>query len=189
MPALPEPVWPLSDGVVGLRRFTLDDVSEVTRACQDPEIHRWTASIPHPYEEHHAREWIAKHDEFWAEGTRAPFAICSAPRGDLLGSMSLDDIDLKDRIAGVGYWAAPWARNRGVTTRALELLCRWGFDVLGLRVLHLMTLPGNRASERVAEKAEFSLAGQISDFRPSGALDRDAVYQVNHWKRQPVEAG
>ncbi len=140
--ALPEPAWPLSDGVVALRRFRLDDVGEVTRACQDTEIPRWTASIPQPYEDHHAWEWIAKHDSFWAEETQAPFAFCWASTGDLLGSMTLDGIDMDRRTAGAGYWAAPWARNRGTTTRALEVVCRWGFDVLGLRVIHLMTLLG-----------------------------------------------
>jgi hypothetical protein len=43
----------------------LDDVLDVTRACQDPEIPRWTAGIPHPYEEHHALEWISRHDAMW----------------------------------------------------------------------------------------------------------------------------
>jgi hypothetical protein len=56
MAALPEPDWPLTDGVVGLRRFTLSDVAAVTAACQDPEIPRWTAGIPDPYEERHARD-------------------------------------------------------------------------------------------------------------------------------------
>jgi hypothetical protein len=65
VPPLPQPPLPLSDGVVALRRFTLDDVLDVTRACQDPEIPRWTAGIPHPYEEHHALEWISRHDAMW----------------------------------------------------------------------------------------------------------------------------
>jgi RimJ/RimL family protein N-acetyltransferase len=44
-----------------------------------------------------------------------------------------------------------------------------------------MTIPGNRASERVAEKAGFTLVGQRADYKPSGALDPDALYEVNHW--------
>lgn len=43
MTALPPLTEPLTDGVVSLRRFTLDDVAAVTMACQDPEIPRWTA--------------------------------------------------------------------------------------------------------------------------------------------------
>jgi RimJ/RimL family protein N-acetyltransferase len=181
VPALPEPPSPVSDGTVALRRFTFDDVLEVTTACQDPEIPRWTASIPEPYEEHHARGWIARHDTAWAEGTDASFAFCSVPTGELLGSMALGDIDLDHRSAAAGYWAAPWARNRGATTRALRLACRWGFDALDLEIVNVMTLLGNQASERVAEKAGFRLVRQVYDFKPSRALDPGALYQVKHW--------
>ena len=181
MPSLPEPDWPLSDGVVSLRRFTLDDVSVVTRACQDPEIPRWTASIPTPYEERHAREWISRHDAWWASGKRAPFAFCTAATNDLLGSMGLTGIDW-DRLTGAaGYWAAPWARNKGATTRALRLLCQWAFGTVNLGAIELMTVVGNVASERVAENAGFELSGTIDDYAPRGALDPGSTYQVRRW--------
>jgi RimJ/RimL family protein N-acetyltransferase len=179
--ALPAPKDPLSDGVVTLRRFTLDDVAAVTRACQDPEIPRWTAGIPEPYEEHHAREWIALHDRFWDQEGRATFAFCDASRGELLGSMTLADVDFAAGSAVAGYWAAPWARIRGATTRALTLICQWGFDVLHLRVVSLMTLPGNIASERVAQKAGFVLAGVLEDYKPPRALDSEARLEVTKW--------
>jgi RimJ/RimL family protein N-acetyltransferase len=181
MIALPAPAWPLTDGVVVLRRFSLDDVPAVTRACQDPEIPRWTAGIPDPYEKRHAREWIAQHDRFWNEDGRAAFAFCAAETGELFGSMTLAEIDLADRSATAGYWAAAWARNRGATTRALKLVCAWGFASLGIDTVHLMTLPGNVASERVAEKAGFELIGTLDDYKPSRALDSEARYRVNRW--------
>ena len=107
MPALPALTEPLTDGVVSLRRFTLDDVAAVTRACQDPEIPRWTAGIPDPYEEHHARGWIMLHDAFWSKEGRAAFAFCDARNGELLGSMALGEVDFTARSAVAGYWAAP----------------------------------------------------------------------------------
>ena len=164
-----------------LRRFTLDDVGAVTRACQDPEIARWTAGIPESYEEHHARGWILLHDEFWSRQGRAPFAFCEAATGELLGSMTLGEIDLSSRSAVAGYWAAPWARSRGATTRALRLACTWGFDVLGLDVINLMTLPGNVASERVAQKAGFVSVGTVRDYAPPRAIDPEARHDVKQW--------
>jgi len=181
MPSLPEPNWPLSDGVVTLRRFTLDDTSVVTRACQDPEIPRWTASIPVPYEERHAREWISRHDGWWASGERAPFATCSATAGDFLGSMGLTGIDWDRLIGAAGYWAASWARNTGATTRALRLLCGWALDVVNLDAIELMTVIGNLASERVAEKAGFKLTETIDDYAPRRALAPGSTYQVRYW--------
>ncbi|HEY6429343.1 MAG TPA: GNAT family N-acetyltransferase [Acidimicrobiales bacterium] len=181
MVALPAPERPLSDGVVTLRRFTFDDVPAVARACQDPEIPRWTAGIPQPYEEEDARSWIGRHDHFWAQEQVAAFAFCDAADGELLGSMSLAEVDFTSRSANVGYWAAPWARRRGATTRALRLICGWGFEVLGLDVIHLMTLPGNVASERVAEKAGFASVGMLDDVRLRRALDPEARHRLRHW--------
>jgi RimJ/RimL family protein N-acetyltransferase len=181
MTALPELTEPLTDGVVTLRRFTPDDVAAVTRACQDLEISRWTAGIPAPYEEVHARGWIALHDSFWNQEGRAAFAFCDTESGELLGSMALAEVDFTTRSAVAGYWAAAWARNRGATTRALTVACNWGFDVLGLQEVKLMTLPGNRASERVAEKAGFVAAGMLQDYTPPRALDPTARHEVTLW--------
>lgn len=69
------------------------------------------------------------HDAFWSKEGRAAFAFCDARSGELLGSMALGEVDFTARSAVAGYWAAPWARNRGATTRALVLASRWGFDV------------------------------------------------------------
>jgi RimJ/RimL family protein N-acetyltransferase len=179
--ALPVPEQPLTDGVITLRRFTVDDVTAVTRACQDPDISRWTAGVPRPYTELHAREWIDLHDRFWDEGGRAPFAFCDAVDAEFLGSMTLAEIDLEDRSALVGYWAAPWARNRGATTRALALVCRWGFETLGLDIVSLITLPGNVASERVAQKAGFVLEEVLSDYTSPRARDPEARHDANRW--------
>ena len=184
MPVLPEPSWPLSDGVVALRRFTLEDVADVTRACQDPEIARWTASIPWPYEEQHARYWICRHDAAWTEGTSAPFACCSATTGEFRGSIALEGIDWDQHTATAGYWAAPWARNEGSTTRGLRLVCDWGFGAADLRSIDLMTKIGNVASERVAEKAGFVVLGTIAQYEPARAVDPDARHEVKHWIRR-----
>jgi len=66
---------------------------------------------------------------------------------------------------------------RGVARRAtLERVA-----LLEIDAVHLMTLPGNVASERVAEKAGFDLVGTLDDYKPSRAVDPDAHYRVNRW--------
>jgi RimJ/RimL family protein N-acetyltransferase len=109
----------------------------------------------------------------------SPFAMPEAM--SYFGSMALGEIDFTTRSAVAGYWAAPWARNRGATTRAVVLACRWGFDVLSLDEINLMTLPGNVASERVAEKAGFVLVGIVQDYAPPRALDSEARHEVKRW--------
>src|SRR5438105_116968 len=149
-------------GIV-LRPFRLDDVPAVTAACQDQEIVRWTASIPSPYEESHAREWIETHDALRRDRLVFPFA--AVDRSDrLLGCISLIRRGAPPGCAAVGYWMAAWARNRGVASSALVMLSDWALRSFRLERLELVTLLGNVASERVAEKAGYVMAEEMHDY-------------------------
>jgi RimJ/RimL family protein N-acetyltransferase len=167
---------------VTLRQFTLDDVSVVTLACQDPEISRWTASIPFPYEEDHARSWITQHDRSWSNAERAPFAIDSSATGEFFGSISFTSFDWENRIAEAGYWVAAYARGAGVATSALVIICEWGFQMLDLGAVVLHTLIGNIASERVAEKSGFVAADVLTDYRHPAIPDVST--QATRWAIQ-----
>jgi RimJ/RimL family protein N-acetyltransferase len=156
----------------------LADVEEVSAACQDPEISRWTAMIPWPYREEHAREWIAGHGLLWETGVAAEFAITAADHGELLGSNGLR-FDWPSNTAVAGYWVAAWARNRGVATRALRLSTTWALETFGLVAVELVTMVGNVASERVSEKAGFEMVGELQDYEhPIGPEHR---YHVRRW--------
>jgi RimJ/RimL family protein N-acetyltransferase len=160
---------PLSDGVISLRRFTLDDVADVTRALQDPEIMRWTASIPTPYTESNAIGWIEGQAQLWHSGKTALFAVDSAPPRVFLGNINVIVPPDADGRAAMMYWIARWGRGRGIATRSLLLSSKWAMEVLNPPELFLETLEGNVASERVAEKAGYVFAGYRSkDFtRPA----------------------
>lgn len=63
--------------------------------------------------------------------------------------------ELHAAAGSVGYWIAAGARNRGIATRAVRLVCEWWPE----RPLHLTTHPDNIASQRVAEQAGFRRVG------------------------------
>lgn len=179
------PELPLTDGAVKLRPFEMSDVGDVTAACQDREISRWTDAIPWPYNDGHAYGWISAHPGLWERGEVAPFAIVSAEDGNFLGAISL--IFPQGRPPAVGYWVARWGRNRGVATAALVVIANWGFDTLDIRSIILATMVGNVASERVAQKAGFTFLGETSDYRPP--RNPDNVYSVKEWERKNPSVG
>jgi RimJ/RimL family protein N-acetyltransferase len=128
-----------------LRPFTLDDVPAITRACQDHEIQRWIPVIPRPYTAEDARTFVT------AEDLGHQFAMVE--RGDLIGSIGMRVNQFE--TGHIGYWCAKEARGRGLTSRALHLVARYGLEQLGLGRLELITDPDNVASQRVAEKVGF----------------------------------
>ncbi len=171
---------PLTDGHVLLRPFTLDDVPAVTAACQDPEIKRWTATIPWPYDESHARSWIATHPSLWERGEAAELAVTAPGDGHLMGALGLRPFDWAGRTVSAGYWVASSERNRGAATRALGLGVRWAFETLDLAVVTLETKLGNVASERVARTVGFSVVGETARHAAPLAPGRD--FHVKRWQ-------
>ena len=136
----------LRDADLVLRPFTLEDVPAITHACQDPEILRWIPVIPRPYTDEDARSFVT------AEDLGHQFAIVE--QGELIGSIGMR---VNQFATGhIGYWCAKEARGRGLTSRALRLVARFGLEELGLGRLELITDPDNLASQRVAEKVGFT---------------------------------
>ncbi len=152
-----------TDGVVRLREWRPADVADMTAACRDPEIARWTM-VPDDYREADARAFIAGRDAARRAGEALDAAVVDAVDGGLLGAVALTALDWRHERAEVGYWVAPWARGRGVATRAVRLLAAWTFTYTEIGRLDLMTYIGNAASERVAERAGFVREGVLRGF-------------------------
>jgi RimJ/RimL family protein N-acetyltransferase len=149
------PGEPLVDGPTALRPWRDSDVAQLVAACQDSEIARWTR-VPEHYGENDARAYLLQRYDAILTGTTAPFAIVETTDGQLLGSISLMRLDWRHRRGEVGYWLARAARGQGHATRAVRLICHWGFRSLGLERVDLMAATGNIASQRVAERAGFT---------------------------------
>ena len=156
----------LEDDAVVLRPFEEDDAPALAVAIgDDPELDRWT-SIPFPYTERHAREFIATTEE-------TAFAILDRSTGELLGGIG-------SRVAGpavveIGYWVKAGARGHGIATRALALIARFAFDELDAARVQLTTEADNLGSQRVAEKAGFVREGTLRSRLLIKGRRRDAV--------------
>lgn len=153
-PALAAPST-VGDGAVTLRPIDAGVAALLVAASHDPEVTRWT-QIPEGLTLLDADLISAG----WAHPSDrvARFQVCLAelsPAG--LVSIWFDG----GGDAEVGYWLLSAARGRGVATAALRLLCAWAFDVCGLAVLQLTTLPGNAGSETVARHCGFAAAGTV----------------------------
>jgi RimJ/RimL family protein N-acetyltransferase len=161
-----------SDGVVSLRPWQEDDADAVYAACQDPELQYWLPALPRPYTMEHARAFVRDELEL---GPHA-YAIVEGER--VVGSIGMGVN--RSRTGRIGYWCARDARGRGVTTRALRLLSRFGFEELGLLRLELITDPDNVASQRVAEKVGYRREGVLRSHldHPDGRRRDSVLYSL-----------
>jgi len=136
----------------------------VTEACQDPSIGRWT-EVPVPYRLEDAEGWIAAHAQTRASGEALELAVVSAGLDEVDGSIGLVHLVPEHGRGEVGYWIAPWARRRGLATRAVRLLSAWALTELGLGRLELLTHTDNEVSGRVAVAAGFRREGVLRGYR------------------------
>jgi RimJ/RimL family protein N-acetyltransferase len=152
LPAAPE----LTDGPdLVLRLPRPEDVAGIVAQCRDPEFQRWT-TVPVPYNEADAHEFLQRVAEGWRAYVAA-FAI--AYEGRFAGSVNLRFDGLGG--AEVGFGLAPWARGKGVMTRAVRLVLAWGFGLPGIEVVYWRAQVGNWASRRVAGRCGFRMEGTV----------------------------
>jgi RimJ/RimL family protein N-acetyltransferase len=149
----------LADPVVRLRPLREGDLDAVERACQDPDMVRWT-TIPQPYRREHAVDFVHRiAPDGWRTGTDVTWAIADPVDDAYLGA-----IDLRmDGEAGaeVGYAVAPWARGRGAARHALALACGWGFEVAGVEMVLWLAYAGNDRSRRTATSVGFRVLDEV----------------------------
>jgi RimJ/RimL family protein N-acetyltransferase len=148
----------LRAGHVVLRPHTWDDIDLMTRACQDPEIARWTM-VPDPYDETHARAYLDRITGGAVDTEFPRWVICTADDNSYMGGMGL--VARGVGSMKVGYFVAPWARDRGIATLALWAACDWAFREGECEVVHWDALPGNDRSRRVAEKVGFQIKTDV----------------------------
>ena len=162
----------LREGPTALRWWTDADVPWLHAALQDAEILRWMPGMPRPYTMDDALRFVRE------EVGLGPHHFAVLDNGNLVGSVGMR-ID-HNRTGHAGYWCTVEARGRGVTTRALRILCRFGFAELGLGRLELVADPENLASQRVAEKAGFRREGVLRShlLHPDGRRRDSIMYSL-----------
>lgn len=174
----------LTDGVVALRAPSLDDVEDYARSATDPAIIDFT-HVPLDLGRDGATRFVVSTRDEWDAGSKARFAVCRADSmSRLLGSISLVNIDWANRSAELGYWVLPEARSQGYAMRAVRLVQRWAFEVVGLARLEAQVFDGNEASQHILEASGFRVvAHQVVEHRGKNRGERLLQLGRDEWRR------
>jgi RimJ/RimL family protein N-acetyltransferase len=168
--AYPDP--PLEQNGLRLRPWSLDDVDDVVRCCNDEQVRRFLPPIPIPYTALDAEEFITAADDA-LERDSLTMVAGDAASGALRGAVGMRL--LEPEVVQFGYWVDPEARERGVATTTLTLISRWALDRLAPARLQLFTDVENDVSMRVAERAGFTREGMLRNWYDLRGERRDAV--------------
>lgn len=135
-----------------LRPFDEDDVPALAEMMNDEQVVAWT-SVPHPYTEAHAHEWITRSAPEERTGGRGiVLAVTEFLTQRLVGIVHLRNTDRRLRSSELAYVIAPWARGEGYASEAALAIAEWFFHDQKFERLELRTAAGNTASQQVAQK-------------------------------------
>jgi len=133
-----------------LRPFTKTDSFDVQKLVGNENVSKSTMSIPHPYDDRQAREWIACHQLQWYQKLAVTYAIVYTSTDDLVGAISLMDIVRGE--ADLGYWIGEPYWNLGFCTEASNAVIQFAFNAMGIQKLKANHASNNPASGKVMRK-------------------------------------
>ncbi len=141
-----------------LRAFTLKDAPDIQRLVGEWRVARTLLSVPHPYEDGLAEEWISGHRSEFERGESVHFAVVLREWGKLCGACGLM-INSSDANAELGYWIGLPYWGRGYASEGAREVVRYGFEELGLHRVYAAHFGNNSASGRVLRKIGMSYEG------------------------------
>jgi ribosomal-protein-alanine N-acetyltransferase len=155
-----------------LRAPVISDAARVSLLAGDFEVASLTGTIPHPYSEDMAADWIRSHQD-GEEGVA--FAIDLG--GDLIGCVGYRAYN--EDHAEMGYWLGKPYWGFGFATEAARALIRHVFQTEGFDYLTCGHFRENPASARVIAKLGFEPSGEVlRDCAARGNKSRCITYRL-----------
>lgn len=154
----------LVDDRLRLRPWQDGDAMALLEAVRESSdtVGRWLPWCHADYNFEDATNWVTYCRSAWAAGDHFAFAIFDKMSGELMGAMGLTQHDRLHRRANLGYWVRQSRQRQGVSTAAVPLVAKFGFETLGLIRIEIVALPLNQASRRTAAKSGAQFDGIAS---------------------------
>ncbi len=143
-----------------LRPFNMSDAKEVQRMAGNKKVFDMTATIPHPYLDGMAEEWISKHSDWFLKDISVDWAIELNESKKLVGNLSLI-LNLKNSRSEIGYWIGEEFWNKGFCTEAMIAAVKYAFEIKKLNKITCRHIAINPASGKVMTKAGMIQEGYL----------------------------
>ena len=166
----------LTDGIVTIRKLRRSDSLRMALVANNERISvNLRDAFPFPYTLKDAEEFIAM---CLKEKPTRVFGI--EYEGEYVGNIGLlRQTDVYCRSAELGYFIGEPYWNKGITTRAVNLICEYGFSKLDVVRIYSGVFEFNRPSQRVLEKCGFELEAVLK----SAVCKKGRIYDEYRYAR------
>jgi len=145
---------PIATERLVLRKLETRDRARLVQLANNWRVVKNLGTMPYPYTEAMADEWIGKQATFWTSGKSRPLAITLD--GELIGGIGVGTKpDRGDEEWELGYWLGEPYWNRGYASEAAIAVRDDAFETVGLQQILAGHYADNHASGRVLTKLGF----------------------------------
>ncbi len=160
----------MTDKQIKLRKLKLTDVDVFCNLANNKNIWLYMRDIfPHPYTKEDAINFIN-----FSNKNDASYVFAIIYNEELVGATGLHRLtDINRYTVELGYWIGEPYWNKGIASKAVQLIIEYGFKELEINRIFASTLETNLASSRVLEKNNFIFEGisKKSAFKNNKFLD------------------
>ncbi|PTX49153.1 ribosomal-protein-serine acetyltransferase [Melghirimyces profundicolus] len=108
-------------------------------------------------------------------GREAHFGIWN--RGVLAGSVTVERIDIANRVAEIGYWLGRGQTGQGLMTRSVRCVAEYLFRQRKMHRVEIRVDASNHSSRKVALRSGFREEGLLRDaYRSARGVNDVAIY-------------
>jgi ribosomal-protein-alanine N-acetyltransferase len=152
----------------------LSDAPGLYRAARDPEVTRWFSWGPYGSEDD-ALAYLERLPDERERGVQLDLVVEHLAAGEAIGITGFSEIARRDRRATIGTWLGREWWGTGANRECKALMCRLGFELLGLERIGSYTNVEHVRSQRALEKLGFEREGVLRAFHRHGDATLDVV--------------
>ncbi|MDD5519531.1 MAG: GNAT family protein [Kiritimatiellae bacterium] len=144
-----------------LRSLEKNDISSLVSLANNLRVSRYLLKVPYPYTKKDAKSFVTCCRRRARQRPRSEYVIAieSRTRRQLLGVISLMDVDRYQGTATLGYWLGEPYWRQGFMYEAAERVLSFAFRYLKLRRINVSASARNTASNRLIKKLGFAYEG------------------------------
>jgi RimJ/RimL family protein N-acetyltransferase len=157
-----------------LRPWVESDLGSLVKHANNPKIAaNMTDAFPHPYSEENGKAFIAM-------AMSAPSILAIEVNGEAVGGIGIHpQSDIMCKNAELGYWIGEAFWGKGIITQAVKQMLDMAFSKYDITRVYARPFGSNVASQRVLEKAGFTLEARIEkNIYKNGVFQDELIYAV-----------
>ena len=173
---------------IRLRWISADDVDAFYAIYSNPEVMRYWSTPPLANRDQ-ARKLVDEIHESWKRRAILKWGIALRSDNQLIGSITLFNLDFTHRRAEIGYALGREYWGHGYMNEALMTVLKYAFEVLELHRIEADVDPRNAASIKTVERLGFQREGYLRERWQVNGEIQDAYFfglLRQEWVGNPV---